>query len=279
MERLLFLLPFLLLITACGTDPQNDPQYQQYVQDAERAEAKVAQRDSTINELFGTLNRISENLRTIRAKQGSLADARIYEGSGDDVEQRVMQEIESIDSLVEVNRTMMDQLRKHAAIGANGIAELQRTLEEMDRTLAEKDQEIGTIKEELSSANSTLATLIQMYQDRSQQAEAQREELNTAYYAVGSAKELRANGVLSREGGVAGIGGVDRLIVNDSPSPYFRRIDISEQSEIPVVAGKARLATPHPDGTYSFENGAEKLVITDADRFWSISRYLVVVVE
>src|SRR5687768_1984598 len=72
MKNLLLTTVLLILLSSCGNDPKEDPQYQQYVEDAKKAEARVADRDSTINDMFGTLNKISENLRTIRAKQGKL---------------------------------------------------------------------------------------------------------------------------------------------------------------------------------------------------------------
>lgn len=135
------------------------------------------------------------------------------------------------------------------------------------------------MKEELASTNTTMATIIEMYRDQTQRAEQQSEQLNTAYYAVGTMRELRANGVLTREGGLAGIGGVSKLDVAKLPKDYFKRIDLSNETEIPVIAKKASLVTPHPEGSYRFENGAEKLLITDPKSFWSISKYLVIVVD
>jgi PBP1b-binding outer membrane lipoprotein LpoB len=272
-------LTLALFLLACGSDPKEDPQYQQHVDDARRAEAQVAQRDSTINDLFGTLNRISENLRTIRAKQGQLVTPTSGMEKGSDIGERIMSDIESIDALLAENRKLMDRLRSNANLSVAGLTELQRTISDLERSMAEKDQEIATMKEELASSNATLSTLISMYHDKEQLADMQREELNTAYYAVGTVRELRANGVLSKEGGVAGIGGVNKLDMARLPKSYFRKIDVLANQEIPVVAKKASLVTPHPEGSYRFENGAEKLVITDAQLFWSISRYLVVVVE
>ncbi len=276
------LLPFLLLslaIVSCTGDPENDPQYRQYVEDARLAEKRVADRDSTINDLFGTLNKISENLRTIRSKQGQLDKPYWGMDGGDDIEQRILTDLQSIDSLIEVNRTLMERLRTNAELSSDGLGELHRTVADLERTITEKDQEIAQMKEELASTNASMATIIEMYRDRTQLAEQQTEQLNTAYYAVGTLRELRENGVLAREGGFAGIGGVNKLDPARLPKDYFKRIDLSVEKEIPVIAKKATLVTPHPEGSYTFQNGAEKLVITDPEKFWSISKYLVVVVD
>jgi len=107
----------------------------------------------------------------------------------------------------------------------------------------------------------------------------QRNELNTAFYAVGTSKELRDNGVLTKEGGVAGLGGVNKLNTSDLKKDYFTQIDIMRTQEIPLAAKKAKLVTTHPEGSYKLDLASGKLVITDANAFWSISKYLVVVVD
>lgn len=272
------LLPALALLAACTQDPKESPQYQQLNEDAQRAQAQVAEKDSLINALFGTVNRISENLRTIRTKQGQLGGADLgAEEAG--MEERIMGDIQSIDALLAENRQLIERLRKQSKTSAANLAELERTVADLEQAMVEKDTEIATMKEQLASTNSSLATLIEMYRDKSMQAASQEQQLNAAWYAVGTQRELRDNGVLSKEGGVAGIGGVNKLNTQDLATSYFTPIDLSTTTSIPVLAKKAKLVTSHPEGSYRFENGAEKLVITDPERFWSISKYLVVVVD
>lgn len=267
------------VLIACESDPTQSPQYQQLSEDAQRTEAVVAQRDSTINALFGAMNRISENLRTIRAKQGQLAQPAEGVETDADMEKRIMDDISSIDGLLAENRSLLERMRKQAKQNAASMAELERTIADLESTITAKDEEVAALKEQLSSTNASLATLIDMYRDKSQLADMQRGELNTAYYAVGTAKELRANGVLAKTGGVAGIGSTDKLNTENLAQNYFTRMDVTMTLEIPVMAKKAKLATTHPAGSYKFEGGAEKLVITDPNAFWSISKYLVIVTE
>ncbi len=276
--RLAFRLSLLLvLVAACQGDPKETPQYQQLAEDADRVKAQVAARDSTINDLFASMNRISENLRTIRSKQGQLGSPA--EGAeGADMEQRIIADLGSIDGLLAENKDLIAKLRKQAKASAASISELKKTIAGLEATITEKDEEIATLKEQLASTNSSLATLIEMYRDKSQLSDMQRMDLNTAYYAIGTAKELRANGVLTKEGGVIGIGAVNKLNSDDLPKEYFTRVDITQTQEIALAAKKAKLATTHPAGSYNLVGG-EKLVITDANAFWSVSKYLVVVVE
>lgn len=265
-------------MAACQSDPKSTPEYQQLAEDAGRSASQVTQRDSTINMLFGTMNRISENLRTIRAKQGQLLGPE--KGvEGPDMEQRVMEDLAGIDALLNENKELIGKLRKQAKASAGSLAELEKTVGLLETSLAEKDAEIGSLKEQLSSTNSSLATLIEMYRDKSQISDMQRYEMNTRWYAIGTQKELRANGVLAKEGGIAGIGAVNKLNAENLPKDYFTQIDMTRTLEIPLAAKKAKLATAHPASSYRLEEGAQKLVITDPNAFWSLSKYLVVVVE
>lgn len=263
-------------LMACQTDPKQSPEYAQLSEDAERANAKVSERDSTLNMLFGTMNRINENLRTIRAKQGQMLDPE-NGAEGPDMEQRMMGHLTSIDGLLSENKDLIARLRKQAKASSATVSELEKTIAGLEQGIQEKDVEIAGLKEQLASTNSSLATLIEMYRDKSQLSDMQRMDLNTAYYAIGTNKELRANGVLAKEGGVIGIGSVNKLNTDNLPKDYFTRIDITRTMEIALAAKKAKLATTHPAGSYRIDG--DKLAITDPNQFWSVSKYLVVVVE
>ena len=268
---------FGIALTACENDPTQSEQYRQLAEDQNMEAARSAQKDSTINEMFGTFNRISENLRAIREKQGKISSGKVDVELGGTMEERIMKDLESIDALLEENRSLIAKLRKDAKASASTIAELERTVTELQRSLEEKDEEIDVLKEQLASTNSSLATLIEMYRDKEQLAALQRAEMNQAFYAVGTAKELRENGVLTKEGGVIGVGGVNKLNTNDMNTSYFKEIDVTVTKEIPVGAKKADLVSSHPEGSYTLTG--EKLVIDDVEKFWSVGRYLVIVAE
>lgn len=266
-----------LLAQACTPDPRTTEPYKELEADQRLTEQEVMAKDSTINELFGTFNRISENLRTIRAKQGGLVPPGGME-SGGDMEQRIMEDLGQIDALLAENKELIARLRKQAKGSASRITELERTIVDLETTIVGQSAAIDSLKEQLSSANSSLATLIDMYRDKAQMSDMQRNELNTAYYLVGTAKELKEKGVLTKEGGFVGIGRVDKLNMSKLEAGKFTEIDITATPEVALGARKAKLATSHPEGSYRLEGG-DKLVVSDPARFWSVSKYLVVVVE
>ncbi|HMQ76239.1 MAG TPA: hypothetical protein PKE21_09970 [Flavobacteriales bacterium] len=273
------LLSAFVLATACKDDPMQSDQYKGLATEKATVDAALAERDSSLNVLFGSFNRISENLRTIREKQGLIGDVKVEGEPSQDMEQRIVSDLQQIDELLSENKMLIAKLRKEAKANAGAIAALQRTVEELERTVAEKDAEIGGLKEQLASANSSLATLMEMYRDKEQQANMQRNELNTAHYVIGTAKELKEKGIVTKEGGLAGIGASKKLNADALGDGHFKQIDITQTLELPIAAKKARLLTTHPQGSYRFEGEVDKLVITDPQAFWSASKYLVVMAD
>ena len=283
MKKILFpALAAILTLAACQTDPTTTEPYKDLEQQKDQAVEAGSMKDSTINEMFGAFNRVSENLRLIREKQGLLAKGSAAGvENGNNMEQTIIGDLQAIDSLLNANKKIIARMKSASAKDASRFTELQKTITDMERNLAEKDSEIGAIKEVLASTNASLASMIQMYQDKDQQANMQMEELNTAWYCVGTAKELRENNVLTKEGGVIGIGGVKKLNTADLNRSYFKQIDLTKTTVIPVDAKKAKVVTSHPAGSYELvgKDRVENLTIKDTARFWSLSKYLVIEAE
>jgi len=275
--RPLLFVPFLLI--ACQSDPTASDQYLQLKDDKERQVYLNQQKDSTINELFESFNRISDNIRAIREKQGGLSVESLGVEGGQNMEDRVIGDLRSIDELLEENKALIASLKKNARANDNRISSLERAIASMEALVADKDAEISVMKDQLSSANSSLAVLIEMYREQNQLVENQDSELNTAYFALGTSKELKENGIVSKTGGVGGIGGAKTINMEGLNKKYFEKIDIKEVTSIPVMARKAKLITSHPAGSYEFEGEVDRVLITDPEAFWSVSKYLVIQVN
>jgi hypothetical protein len=240
-------------------------------------------KDTTINNLFGAFNRINENLRMIKEKQGIL-DKSASGGveAGPDMELSMANDLRMIDSLLSENKKLIGQLRKNAKANKGKISELEKTIANMEASLIEKDNEIASLKEQLVSTNASLESMIHMYQDKEQLANMQRNELNTAWYCVGTPKELKDNGVVTKEGGFVGIGKSTKLNTQNMNLNYFKQVDITQMLEVPINAKKAKLITTHAAGSYSLEGPegrVDKLVIKDPAAFWKGSKYLVIQTE
>jgi hypothetical protein len=63
---------------------------------------------------------------------------------------------------------------------------------------------------------------------------------------------------------------------------YFTKIDIRVDKEIKLYSRDAEMLTAHPADSYTLQRDANKqyvLRITNPERFWSTSKYLVIQVK
>jgi hypothetical protein len=104
--------------------------------------------------------------------------------------------------------------------------------------------------------------------------------LHTVYYAVGTAKELKKKNVITKEGGIIGVGSTTELKQNFNTS-YFTKSDQTQLSVLPLYSRFEKIVTNHPTTSYRVTNNqkSDSLIITDAKAFWSQSKYLVVIVK
>ena len=72
------------------------------------------------------------------------------------------------------------------------------------------------------------------------------------------------------------------LKASDFNRNYFTKIDYRVTKTIKLYSKSATLMTSHPADSYSLDkdsNGQYVLRITNPDRFWSMSKYLVITVK
>lgn len=267
--------------------------------DREKAELKakndslqmqVTKRDSTVNSFFESFNDIQTNLDSIKQKEKIITVSAT--GNANEMattqKDKINNDIQLIDELMLKNKEKIAHLNRLMKSSHMRISHFQKMIANLTKQIEEKDKEINELKEQLTKLNFQVGTLTSNV-DSLQAANKNKEEvigqkttaLNTAYYAYGTKKELIANRIIAKEGGFLGMGKSERLLDNFNKS-YFTKIDITKTSSIALYGKKARLLTSHPSSSYRFEssNGkVDKLIILDANEFWSTSKYLVIVIE
>ena len=151
---------------------------------------------------------------------------------------------------------------------ANMIVTLQEDLAKKNVRIQELDEMVASLNEDVEDLSTTTAA-------QSEKLQEQDKKLHTAYYCFGTAKELKDQKILS--GG--GLFAKSKVLQSGFNKDYFISIDIREVKEIPLFAGKAKLKSNHPEGSYEFvkdEDGNMTLKITDEKAFWSLGKYLVI---
>ena len=166
---------------------------------------------------------------------------------------------------------------KDAGVKMDGLDEMIMSLTE---DVDEKNMEIFQLQQELENVDAAFAELFEAYTDKATMLNDANIKLNTAFYTVGTKSELLDNKVIAKEGGVLGVGATKEL-KDDFNKSYFTEVAIDAIAEIPLGSKKVELVTTHPSSSYKLvgENPIEKLVITNSEEFWSVSKYLVILVK
>jgi len=248
--------------------------------------AVVNSKDAVVNDFLGSFNEIQDNLLAITQKENMVAsDAATHGEANRPTKEKIKDQITVIKDLMDKNKQAIANLQKKLK-GANGKnAGLEKMIAGLNEQMAQKDKELADLNAKIESLNGTVATLNTNVSDltaqnttRQSTIESQTKTIHTAFYTVGTAKQLRDEQVTDKTGGFLGLGKAP-VLKNNFNANAFKQVDITEVTTIPVNKKEAKLVTSHPADSYKLEMDKDKvtsIVITDPDKFWKASKYLVV---
>ena len=269
-------------LTGCNNG-KNDSAAQNTAQ-ADSLNGIIAQKDSEINDLMGTLNEIEEGFQQISEAEHRVSLAK--DGEGVNKKQKLKEDIQFIADRMKQNRELIAKLQKQLANGTLKGAQLQKTIEGLQKQLEEKDAQLQTLREELdkkdihiaaldetvNNLNSKTSRLTAESNQKTETINAQDKQIHTAWYVFGTKKELKEQSII-QDG---------KVMTGNFNKNYFTKVDIRNLSEIKLYSKSAKLLTTHPSSSYSLVRDANKqytLRITNSQLFWSTSKYLVVLVK
>ncbi|MBO7213014.1 MAG: hypothetical protein J6U99_00445 [Rikenellaceae bacterium] len=252
----------------------------------------AAAKDSILNDVFASLTAISENLDMIKSRE-NIVTAQSGELNRE-TKTKIAEDIQEIDQLLLENRQTIERLKNSAEQLRKAnvrIAKLDKLVATLNAQIDQKDREITSLKENLekrnvevkqltskvATLNSTVAELDIKRAALEIQVDNQARELNTAYYIVGTAKELIAQGVITKSGFLKKTFKVN----GNTDINNMTRVDIRTTSGFKINHKRIAIASTHPSDSYTLVKNAngeiEKLEIKDRVRFWESSRLFVVV--
>lgn len=288
MKKLLIVLSAAVLLVSCdskttiGSGGEGNPEAEKLKTENEQLKKDLAEKDEAYNESIRTLNEIEDNLSLIRQKENIINLSRNNDPELQaDQKDRIIEEITIINSLMEENKGKIGNLRSKLKKGDLKIGELEKMIENLLTKINDQEQMITSLREELTQYDIAMDELTATLNETVAEVEVKEAELNKAFYVIGSTKELKENGIITKEGGFIGLGKMIRL-KDDFNKDYFTQVDITKNKEILLGGKKMQILTTHPPASYKLieSNGnKEKIEILDAEDFWSISKYLVVVLD
>lgn len=271
-------------MTACGEKKETTS----FNRERDSLVSVINQRDATINDFLSINSEIEKNLDAIAVREGAISTSVMNNIELKPTQaDRINEDIAAINNLMQQNRKKIDEFNMKLKDSKSQSAEYQKMIEHLNERIAVKDDQLTTLNKKLSATNLRMTNLetsvyILTAQNQSQARTIQRQTtaLHTAYYVVGESKELRDKKIISKTGGLLGIGRTSQLDPNIDNS-NFEKIDYMQMSNIGINSKDAKIITSHPSDSYILEKDQNKKItnlhITDPDKFWSASKYLVVV--
>ncbi len=269
-----------LFNTSCGTaEKEENPLADSLSSVNDGLNGKLTEKEAAIQEFISSFNEIQENLTAIKEKEKIVSNAS---ASGDvkSKEGQIKEDIQAIYDLLAKNKNRIGSLSSKLKKAKSKIAGLEEMIANLESQVTAKDSEIAELKSQLEAKNIELSNIVMNLEHVEAESTEKTEKLNTAYYALGTTKELKEKNVITKEGGFIGLGKSTKL-KDDFNKDYFTKIDASTTTSINIGAKKAKVISNHPSNSYKLigEKTIEKIEITNPESFWSNSKYLVISIE
>lgn len=246
----------------------------------------ISARDSVISEWITTFDDIEKNIAMIKEKEKIITVNSSNSEISKDKKMLVLEDIKYINTLLEQNKKKIASLTAQLKKSGGTMKIMQTKIAELEATMKENETEIAELKTALvdrefaiDQLNEEMVVMKDTLASKDVKISTQTYEINKAFYVAGTYKELKAKGLLTKEGGFIGLGKTESLTGNFSDDAFIQ-IDITITKSLAVDSKNAKLITEHPDGSYEFLRDSNKNIISleikDPALFWKVSKYAVV---
>lgn len=305
MRNLLAFFAVIFLFTACNDGL--DPQVLQQENDELRSQLSMSA--EYVDNVTGIIDEIQQNLFRIEQREGLLSNVPIEsEGNNanvaSNVRDQVIDGLADIDTYIEENRKKLDDLTEQMEKSTYRVGSLERLVANLKATVQTKEDEVASLRasltereEQIASLETVVAEKEQVLEDNTIKIEAQEEEissqlellrkqeedLTTAWYVVGTNDMLKQTGIINeKRAGFLKLRKKREVV--DPNKQHFRKIrTFQNKLQLAADVGKVEVLSQHKNLTdaYSVVYGddATTFVIRDLDKFWNVSKYLVLKVD
>ena len=289
MKKLIYAIACTLAVASCNQDAAKKAE-QIAQQQRDSLEQIISQKDNEINDMMTTLSDIEEGFREITEAQSRVTLAK--QGEGTNTMQRIKENFQFIQAQMQQNKELINKLKQQVRESSVKGGQLKKIIDNLTQQLETKDHQLQALREELdrkdihiaeldekvASLNTNVTSLKEDNEKKEETITSQDKALHTAWFVFGTKDELKEQRILSKDG----LFSKTKLLEKDFNKDYFTKIDIRIDKEIKLYSKSAQIMTSHPAGSYTLQRDANKqfvLRISDPDTFWSISKYLVVLVK
>ncbi|NDV67454.1 hypothetical protein [Dysgonomonas sp. 25] len=278
------------LLASCNV--KNSEEYKRLEAERDSLAQMNAEGATELKEMMAIISDVEEGFDQIRTAENYLAVQSKESGKlSQDKRAEINSNITMINEILKKNKEDIAKLNSQLKNSKNNSSGLQATIKRLNEQLAERALAINELQEALQKRDAQILQLQTDVQDLSDNVQIlaeknelqadkikeQEVELNTAYYMFGTKNELKEAKVIT-----GGFLASTKVLNEGIEKDKFITIDIRNVEEIPVYAKKAKILSDHPKGSYGIgtdATGNAVIRISDYQRFWSISRFLIVQVD
>ena len=287
MKKLLLLSVCIAMFSSCGEMKKNEALKAQN----DSLNVALAERDAELEGIMEAFNEVQEGFRLINEAENRV-DLQAGKVEGLSAAQKIREDILFISEKLQSNRTRIAELEEQLKNSKYASSQLKKTIANFKEELEAKSQQIETLQTELASKNiriaelddavagltQNVADLVAENKVKDAMVATQDKALNAGWFVFGTSSELKGQKIISKK-----LLQKTKVLENeDFNKDYFTQIDIRTDKEIKLYSKEAKLLTAHPEGTYELakdDKGQLTLNITNPNKFWSVSRYLVIEVK
>ncbi|MDE7380526.1 MAG: hypothetical protein K2N03_00170 [Muribaculaceae bacterium] len=232
---------------------------------------------------------IYTGLDSINQQEGLLYNMQ----SGDNVDRRaeVRQNLANIKARLYANKELLEKMEGQLKSSNNENTVLTKTIAQLKAHIEQQEQKIAQLQEQLTAAQGQITELTNQVEEGKVEVEkanaataeanaatvAAENEANKVYYAIGTNKELKNNGLLEKK-----FLGATKVLQGQFNTNYLTTADKRTLNSLPTGGKKVKIWSNMPENSYQIvgeKDGPKTIRITDKALFWSRTPILVVQID
>lgn len=238
--------------------------------------------DSIVNQYALYIQRIKNNINEINNQESIINNAKSKQEFYESDTTNIINAIKIMSEKLIENESMISELNNAVKLEKNKNSQFATRVTELSTEVAKSNREIYFLREELYSLNSSFEAIFNKYNEQNKKISFLNNKLNEIAYVIGTKSELLNNGVLSKSGGLIGLG-KSRKLNSDFNTNYFTFSTKQDLKSIVLGYKSVKLMTPHPSESYKISKNTNELIdsllIFNVENFWKNSKFLVLEVK
>lgn len=280
MKKICLFLSVAVLALSFTSCVEKSKKYQELQAENAKLTAQNQTMEAEYNQAVATINEVENSLKAIQEAEGLMSmDAESNS-------KQVVNDIMQVKQQLEQSRVKIAELEEQLASSKRNNGALAATVKRLKEEIAQKEESISALQAQIEQLNGEVSNLNgQVNGLKGELAEANRlneenqavingqvSELNTVHYILGTKKELKEKGILSKKA----------ILRQDVSMSNFTSADKRTLKSLPLNSKRAIVLSANPLGSYEIvpgEDGMMVLNILDSNKFWNITDYLVILTK